>query len=51
MNRLYGAKYNEKQWKVELVRDDNYRTYKLIDKEKPETYYFYEIHGFNPRWL
>ena len=46
MSRLFGAEYDEKQWKVELISDDNYRTYKLIDKKEMETYYFHNIIGF-----
>ena len=46
MSRLYGTKYNEERWKVELLSDKNYKTYKLIDKEEMEIYKFYSIIGF-----
>ncbi len=46
MSRLYEAKYDKERWKVDLLSSENYKTYKLIDKEEMEIYHFYNIIGF-----
>ena len=47
MSRLYDSKIlNENIWKVEEIDNKNYHTYKLINKEKNEEYYFNNIIGF-----
>ena len=46
MSRLYEAKYDKERWKVDLLSDENYKTYKLIDKEEMEIYHFHNIIGF-----
>ena len=46
MLRLYDAVYDEERWKVELINAKNYKTYKIIDKENLEIYYFNNIIGF-----
>ena len=46
MSRLYGTKYDSERWKVDLVDDTNYKTYKIVDKENLEIYHFNNIIGF-----
>ena len=46
MSRLYGIKYDSERWKVDLVDDTDYKTYKIVDKENLEIYYFNNIIGF-----
>ena len=45
MSRLYEAKVDEKRWKIVETDNENYHTYKLIDKEQDEIYFFYHIIG------
>ena len=39
MSRLYETKINEKRWKIVEIDNENYHSYKLIDKEKEEIYF------------
>ena len=34
MGRLYEAKVDAKRWKIVEIDNENYHSYKLIDKEK-----------------
>lgn len=45
MSRLYEAKVDEKRWKIIEIDNENYHTYKLIDKEKEEIYFLKHIIG------
>ena len=45
MSRLYDMKYDENRWKVKKIDDKNYDTYKIIDKEQDEIYFFRNIIG------
>lgn len=47
MSRLYDAKVDEKRWKVVKIDngEDNYDSYKLVDKKNEEIYYFRYIIG------
>lgn len=45
MSRLFGAKADEKRWKIKEIDNNNYHTYKLIDKEKEEIYILRNIIG------
>ena len=45
MSRLYEAKVDEKRWKIIETDNENYHTYKLIDKEKEEIYFLRHIIG------
>ena len=45
MSRLYEARVDEKRWKIVETDNENYHTYKLIDKEKEEIYFFNHIIG------
>ena len=46
MSRLYGAKINdENRWEVNELEEDYYHSYKLIDKDTSNTYYFNRIIG------
>ena len=45
MNRLYDARIDEKRWKIDLTDNEYYNSYKLIDKEKEEIYFFNRIIG------
>lgn len=47
MSRLYDAKVlDENVWKVVEIDDEYYHTYKLINKEKEDIYFFNNIIGF-----
>lgn len=45
MSRLHEAKVDEKRWKIVETDDENYNSYKLIDKEKEEIYFLNHIIG------
>lgn len=47
MSRLYGAKVDEKRWKVVKIDngEDNYDSYKLVDKKNEKIYIFRYIIG------
>ena len=47
MSRLYDAKVDEKRWKVVKIDngEDNYDSYKLVNKKNEEIYYFRYIIG------
>ena len=45
MSRLYETKINEKRWKIVEIDNENYHSYKLIDKEKEEIYFLNHIIG------
>lgn len=45
MSRLYGGEVDEKRWKITEIDNENYHTYKLIDKEKEEIYLLRNIIG------
>lgn len=46
MSRLYGAQVDEERWRVTLINNnDNYDSYKLVDKKNEEIYFFNYIIG------
>lgn len=45
MSRLYEVKVDEKRWKIVEIDNENYHTYKLIDKEQEEIYFLRHIIG------
>ena len=46
ISRLYGAQVDEERWKVELIENDNnYDSYKLVDRKNEEIYFFNYIIG------
>mgnify|MGYP003571575913 CR=1 FL=1 len=45
MCRLYEVKVDEKRWKIVEIDNEIYHTYKIIDKEKEEIYFFKHIIG------
>lgn len=46
MSRLYETKADEKRWKIVEIDKENYKSYKLIDKENEEIYFLNHIIGF-----
>lgn len=45
MSRLYEVKVDKKRWKIVETDNENYHTYKLIEKEKEEIYFLRHIIG------
>lgn len=45
MSRLYGAKVDERRWKIVETDNEIYHSYKLIDTEKKENYFLNNIIG------
>lgn len=45
MSRLHEAKVDEKRWEITETDNENYHTYKLVDKEKGEIYFLKNIIG------
>ena len=46
MSRLYGVQVDGERWKVELIEnDDDYDSYKLVDRKNGEFYFFNYIIG------
>ena len=46
MSKLYETKVDENKWKIVKIDNENYNSYKLIDKENEEIYFLNHIIGF-----
>lgn len=47
MSRLYGVNVDETRYEIKELDNTNYHTYKMIDKEKNDKYYFRNIIGLD----